>query len=109
MPGLSHYAASKGGVNGFIRAAALELAGDGVTVNGVEPGYIDTPGLSRTKARYGEAALSHAIPAKRLGQPDEIASAMLFLASDDAAYITGETITVDGGARLPESPLWTAA
>jgi 3-oxoacyl-[acyl-carrier protein] reductase len=106
IPGSAHYAASKGGVNGFIRTAALELAASGITVNGVEPGFIDTAALDRLKARFGEANLAKYIPAKRLGRPDEIASAMLFLASDEASYITGQTIIVDGGAILPESPLF---
>lgn len=101
-PGLAHYAASKAAVNGFIRAAALEVAGDGVTVNGVEPGMIQTP----AQANLGDASLSERmrqrIPLGRLGTPDDIAGAMLFLASPDAAYITGQTIIVDGGALLPE-------
>jgi 3-oxoacyl-[acyl-carrier protein] reductase len=105
-PGGGYYGAGKAGVNGFIRTAAFELAGDDITVNGVEPGYIDTPGLSRLKERYGEANLAKYIPAKRLGRPDEIATAMLFLASDESSYITGQTIIVDGGAMLPESPLY---
>jgi 3-oxoacyl-[acyl-carrier protein] reductase len=106
MPGLSAYAASKAGVNGFIKTAALELAHEGITVNGVEPGYIDTPGLDRLKALYGADRIAHFIPARRLGRPEEVAGALLFLASDEASYITGETIVVDGGARLPESPVY---
>ncbi|WP_347469441.1 SDR family oxidoreductase [Burkholderia stagnalis] len=102
-PGLAHYAASKAGVNGFIRAAALELARSNVTVNGVEPGMIRTPAA----ANLGDAALAaqiaRDIPLARMGEPEDIASAMLFLASADAAYITGQTIVVDGGATLPES------
>ncbi|WP_323121252.1 SDR family oxidoreductase [Burkholderia alba] len=102
-PGLAHYAASKAGVNGFIRAAALELAARNVTVNGVEPGMIRTPAADN----LGDAALSarivRGIPLGRLGEPADIAAAMLFLASDAAAYITGQTIVVDGGATLPES------
>lgn len=106
MPGLSAYAASKAGITGFITTAAIELAADNITVNAVEPGYIDTPALTGLKARYGEANIAKYIPAKRLGRPEDIAHAMLFLASDEAGYITGETIVVDGGARLPESPVW---
>ncbi|MCW3476162.1 SDR family oxidoreductase [Limobrevibacterium gyesilva] len=106
MPGLAAYAASKGAVNGFIRTAALELAADGITVNGIEPGYIDTPALDRLKARYGADNIARYIPAKRLGRPEEAAHAMLFLASEEASYITGETIVVDGGAILPESPVF---
>ncbi|WP_197732885.1 SDR family oxidoreductase [Paraburkholderia pallida] len=109
MPATSHYAASKAGVNGFIRAAALELAGAGITVNGVEPGYIDTPAMSALKQRFGEEAIARHIPLKRLGQPEEIANAMLFLASDESAYITGQTIVVDGGSMLPESPVFAEA
>jgi 3-oxoacyl-[acyl-carrier protein] reductase len=106
MPGLAAYAASKGAVNGFIRTAALELAADGITVNGVEPGYIDTPALARLKARYGEDNITRYIPAGRMGKPEDVAHAMLYLASDQAAYVTGETIVVDGGALLPESPVF---
>ncbi|MGE7955577.1 SDR family oxidoreductase [Pseudomonas sp. NPDC089530] len=100
IPGLSHYAASKAGVNGFIRAAALELASYRITVNGVEPGLIATPAL----ANLGDSpALAAGIPLKRLGTPQDIAHAMLFLASEQAGYITGQTLVVDGGALLPEN------
>ena len=100
IPGLSHYAASKAGVNGFIRAAALELAGDGITVNGVEPGLVATPALG---SLGDAAALAAHIPLGRVGQPLDIAQAMLFLASDEASYLTGQTLVVDGGALLPEN------
>ncbi|RRY30541.1 SDR family oxidoreductase [Pseudomonas aeruginosa] len=100
IPGLSHYAASKAGVNGFIRAAALELAGDGITVTGVEPGLVATPALG---SLGDAAALAAHIPLGRVGQPLDIAQAMLFLASDEASYITGQTLVVDGGALLPEN------
>jgi 3-oxoacyl-[acyl-carrier protein] reductase len=106
MPGSGAYSMTKGAVNGFIKAAALELAADGITVNGVEPGYIDTPGLSRMKARHGAGRIAHFIPAKRLGSAEDVAHAMLYLASDHAAFVTGQTIIVDGGAMLPESPVW---
>jgi len=100
IPGLSHYAASKAGVNGFIRAAALELAEHRVTVNGVEPGLIATQAM----ANLGDSpALAASIPLKRLGSPQDIAHAMLFLASEQAGYITGQTLIVDGGALLPEN------
>jgi 3-oxoacyl-[acyl-carrier protein] reductase len=102
-PGLSHYAASKAGVNGFIRSAALELAKRKVRVNGVEPGMIRTPAMGN----LGDGALStdiaRGVPLGRLGEPEDIAGAMLFLASDAASYITGQTIIVDGGATLPET------
>jgi 3-oxoacyl-[acyl-carrier protein] reductase len=106
MPGSGAYATSKAAVTGFIHTAAIELAADNITVNAIEPGYIDTPGLSGLKARFGADRIAHFIPAKRLGRPEEIAGPMVFLASDEASYITGETIVVDGGARLPESPVF---
>ncbi len=101
-PGLAHYAASKAAVNGFIRAAALEVAAHGVTVNGVEPGMIRTPAQANLGGADVTAALCRGIPLGRLGEADDIAAAMLFLASDGASYITGQTIIVDGGALLPE-------
>lgn len=101
-PGLAHYGASKAGINGFIRAAALELARDGITVNGVEPGMIETPASSNLGNDADQARLVRHIPLGRLGRPEDIATAMLFLASDAASYITGQTIIVDGGALLPE-------
>ncbi|HLO64517.1 MAG TPA: SDR family oxidoreductase [Azonexus sp.] len=102
-PGLAHYAASKSGVNGFIRAAALEVAAHGVTVNGVEPGMIRTPAQGNLGGSEVTAALCRGIPLGRLGEPGDIAAAMLFLASPGASYITGQTIIVDGGALLPEA------
>jgi 3-oxoacyl-[acyl-carrier protein] reductase len=106
MPGSGAYATSKAAITGFIHTAAIEFAADNVTVNAVEPGYINTQALTGLKARYGEDRIAHFIPAKRLGTPEEIAGPILFLASDDASYVTGETIVVDGGARLPESPVF---
>lgn len=102
IPGLSHYAASKAGVNGFIRAAALELAGDGITVNGVEPGNILTEAIEMHRGPAFIKNMEDAIPLGRLGTPRDVANAVLFLASDDAEYITGTTIIVDGGQTLPE-------
>ena len=102
-PGLSHYAASKAGVNGFIRNAALELAPRNIRVNGVEPGMIHTPAMANLGDAALEAHIAAGIPLGRLGQPADIANAMLFLASDAATYITGQTLVVDGGAALPES------
>ena len=106
MPGAGAYATSKAAVTGFVHTAAIELAADNITVNAIEPGYIDTPGLSGLKARFGADRIAHFIPTRRLGRPEEIAGPMVFLASDDSSYVTGETIVVDGGARLPESPLF---
>ncbi|WP_212632067.1 SDR family oxidoreductase [Pseudomonas sp. KB-10] len=102
-PGLSHYAASKAGVNGFIRSAALELAPLGVRVNGVEPGMIRTPAMDNLGDSLLSARIAAAVPLGRLGEPQDIAGAMLFLASEHARYITGQTIIVDGGATLPET------
>lgn len=101
-PGLSHYAASKAGVNGFIRNAALELAGDRVRVNGVEPGMIATPAMDNLGDGQVNGDIASRVPLARLGTAEDIAGAMLFLASDLAAYITGQTIVVDGGSTLPE-------
>lgn len=102
-PGLTHYAAAKAGVNGFIRNAALELARQGVRVNGVEPGMIRTPAMANLGDAAHGARIAAAVPLGRLGLPEEIAAAMLFLASDAASYITGQTLVVDGGATLPET------
>jgi 3-oxoacyl-[acyl-carrier protein] reductase len=104
-PGLAHYAASKAGLNGFIRAAALELSRSGITVNGVEPGMIATAASENLGNDEHQRLLERAVPLGRLGRAEEIASAMLFLASDAAAYITGQTLVVDGGALLPECGL----
>ncbi|AOJ06967.1 SDR family oxidoreductase [Burkholderia mayonis] len=102
-PGLAHYAASKAGVNGFIRAAALELARRNVTVNGVEPGMIRTPAAGNLGDAAHSERIARGVPLGRLGEPEDIAAAMLFLASDAAGYVTGQTIVVDGGATLPEA------
>lgn len=104
MPGASYYAASKSGLNGFIRTAAIELAREGITVNGVEPGFILTPALSLLADEEGQKTMAKYIPAGKLGAPEDIAYAMLYLASDEASYVTGQTIVVDGGSTLPESP-----
>lgn len=101
-PGLSHYAASKAGVNGFIRNAALELAAENVRVNGVEPGMIATPAMANLGDDEVNQDIARRVPLGRLGQPSDIAGAMLFLASSLAGYVTGQTLVVDGGATLPE-------
>lgn len=105
MPGLSHYSASKGGINGFIRSAALELAVHNITINAVEPGNVLTEGVREMNRPEQLEAMARAIPLKRLGDPKDVAYAMLFLASDEASYITGQSIIVDGGQTLPEFPL----
>ncbi|KQW30170.1 MULTISPECIES: SDR family oxidoreductase [Pseudomonas] len=101
-PGLSHYAASKAGVNGFIRNAALELAAENVRVNGVEPGMIATPAMANLGDDEVNQDIARRVPLGRLGQPSDIAGAMLFLASSLASYVTGQTLVVDGGSTLPE-------
>ena len=105
MPGTAHYAASKAGINGLIRTAALEYARDNITVNGIEPGYILTPAMEALGGPEAIEEMAKQIPIGKLGMPSDIANAMLFLASDAAAYITGQTIVVDGGSTLPESPV----
>jgi 3-oxoacyl-[acyl-carrier protein] reductase len=98
-PGQANYAASKAGLIGFVKAVALEVASRNVTVNVVAPGMIDTDmtGAIADKARE---ALIGRIPLGRLGTPDEVASAVAFLASDEAAYITGQVLAVNGGMYL---------
>jgi 3-oxoacyl-[acyl-carrier protein] reductase len=101
-PGHGHYSATKAGINGFIRSAALEFSGYGITVNGVEPGNILTEGIQEHRGAAFIKSMEDAIPLGRLGSPRDVANAFLFLASDDASYITGTTIVVDGGQLLPE-------
>lgn len=101
-PGHGHYSASKAGINGFIKSAALEFAGYGITVNGLEPGNILTEGVKQNRSEAFIRTMEEAIPLGRLGTPRDIANAALFLASDEAAYITGTTVVVDGGQTLPE-------
>jgi 3-oxoacyl-[acyl-carrier protein] reductase len=95
-PGQANYAAAKAGVIGFSKSLAKEVASRGITVNVVAPGFIDT---DMTKALNEEQrkAISDQVPADRLGNPEEIASTVCFLASNEAGYITGETIHVNGG------------
>ena len=100
--GWSHYGASKAGQLGFIRSAALELARSRITVNAVLPGNIVTEGLDDLGADYLQS-MEAAIPLGHLGSVGDIASAALFFASDEAAYITGQTLVVDGGQTIPES------
>jgi 3-oxoacyl-[acyl-carrier protein] reductase len=100
-PGHGHYSASKAGINGFIKSAALEFAAHGITVNGVEPGNIMTEGMKIERSADYIRAMAESIPLGRLGAPRD-ANAVAFLASDEASYITGTTIIVDGGQTLPE-------
>jgi 3-oxoacyl-[acyl-carrier protein] reductase len=101
-PGWSHYGASKAAQLGFLRTAAIELAPKQITINAVMPGNIITEGLADLGQDY-MAQMSASIPLRRLGTVDDIGYAALFLASDEAGYITGQTIVVDGGQVLPES------
>ena len=101
-PGHGHYSASKAGINGFIKAAALEFAGFGITVNGVEPGNILTEAVTAARSPAFLRAMQDMVPLGRLGTPRDVANAVLFLASEEASYITGTTILVDGGQTLPE-------
>jgi len=103
MGGGAHYSAAKAGVNAFIRGAAFEFARDGITVNGVEPGFIAKPGRGTMSAPENRARLAAFIPAGDMGEADDIACAMLYLASSEAKYVTGQTIVVDGGSTLPET------
>ena len=106
MPGTSYYAASKGGMNAFIRTAALELAHANITVNGVEPGYIRTAAMELLADEEGLKQMTKYIPTGYMGAPEDIAYPMLFFASDEARYVTGQTLCVDGGSTLPESPVF---
>jgi 3-oxoacyl-[acyl-carrier protein] reductase len=99
------FTSSVTGPNGLIRTAALEYARQNITVNGVEPGYILTPAMDALGGPEALAQMATQIPLGKLGLPSDIANTMLFLASDAAAYITGQTIVVDGGSTLPESPV----
>lgn len=91
--------ASKGGIVAMLKPMAAEVARHGVTVNAVSPGYIATDMLGEVDPAGLEAAL-HLVPMRRYGKPEEIAAAMAFLASDDAAYITGQTLRVNGGMSM---------
>jgi 3-oxoacyl-[acyl-carrier protein] reductase len=102
FPGWTHYGASKAGQLGFMRTACLELAKYKITVNAVLPGNILTEGLIAMGDEY-LSSMAASIPLKTLGTVDDIGYAALFLASKEAAYITGQTIIVDGGQILPES------
>lgn len=97
--GQANYAASKGGVEGFTRCFATEVARRGITVNAIAPGFIETDMTVAVRNAAGDK-IAKAIPARRLGRPEDIAEAVLFLASDEASYITGQILKVDGGLTL---------
>lgn len=102
-PGLAHYSASKAGLNGFMRTAALEMAKYNITFNAVEPGNIMTPGMREVLGPDYIKNQEASIPSGRLGRPEDIAYGIIFLASDEASYITGQSLIIDGGQTLPES------
>jgi 2-hydroxycyclohexanecarboxyl-CoA dehydrogenase len=100
---MAHYAASKGGVIGFTKALALELATSGITVNNVPPGFVDTPMLRASNSLIAAGTIDQVAeksPMKRPGRPEDIAAACAFLATEDASYITGHTLNVNGGRYL---------
>ncbi len=100
-PQMSAYAASKSAMLGFMRSAALELIDDGITMNAVQPGNVRTPGIERFGKDFVDDMIQ-AIPMKRLAEPTDVGWAVRFLASEEAGYITGQTIVIDGGQVLPE-------
>ncbi len=102
FPGWTHYGASKSGQLGFLKTAAMELSRYNTTINAVMPGNIYTEGLQDLGQEYLDT-MAASIPLKRLGQVEDIGNAALFFASDEAGYITGQTMIVDGGQILPES------
>lgn len=102
FPGWSHYGASKSGQLGFLKTAAMELSRYNTTINAVMPGNIYTEGLQDLGQDYLDT-MAASIPLKRLGAVEDIGNAALFFASDEAGYITGQQIVVDGGQILPES------
>jgi len=97
--GQSNYAAAKAGLEGFSRALAMEIGSRGITVNAVAPGFIDTD-MTRELGEEQTNLLLSKIPLARYGQPEEIAAVVAFLASDQAGYITGETVHVNGGMYM---------
>lgn len=98
-PGQANYCAAKAGLAGFSKSLAQEIGSRGITVNVVAPGFIETD-MTRELGEDARAALSTRIPAQRLGQPEDIAAAVAFLASREASYITGETLNVNGGMHM---------
>ncbi len=104
--GQANYSAAKMGVQGFTRTLAIELGPRGVTVNAVAPGFVTTAMTDATAVRLGvtpeqlRASAAESIPVRRVGDPSDIAGVIAFLASDEASYITGQTLYVDGGATL---------
>jgi 2-hydroxycyclohexanecarboxyl-CoA dehydrogenase len=104
-PGMAHYVAAKGGLTALTRALAMEYAATGITVNNVPPGYVETPTMRRLQASHpGQQRsfeeMTALAPMKRAGKPEDVAAAVAYLASEAAAYVTGQTIHVNGGRFL---------
>jgi 3-oxoacyl-[acyl-carrier protein] reductase len=99
--GYALYGSTKAAMLGLMRGFALELAGDGITINAVQPGNVRTGGFEQLDEDY-KRQMVEAIPMRRLAEPEEVGWAVRFLASEEAAYITGQTIVIDGGQVLPE-------
>ncbi len=97
---LSHYAASKGGVVGFTRSAAIDLGPDGITMNAIVPGMVDTGAAEQVATEEQIQAAVNATPVGRQGDPEELAAAIAYLASEPAAFVTGASLVVDGGITL---------
>ncbi|MBO0697947.1 MAG: 3-oxoacyl-ACP reductase FabG [Zavarzinella sp.] len=98
--GQTNYAASKGAVNAFTRALAVELGSRNVTVNAIAPGFVETDMTEAVRNKAGDFIQKKLIPVRRLGKPEDIAAAVVFLAGPGASYVTGQVITVDGGLSL---------
>jgi 3-oxoacyl-[acyl-carrier protein] reductase len=98
--GLTHYCASKAGIVGFTKAAALELAQYGINMNAIASGAIETPTVKASMDEKSKKAFEQMVPMRRYGQPIDIANLVVFLASDESSYITGECIVVDGGLTI---------
>jgi 3-oxoacyl-[acyl-carrier protein] reductase len=105
QPGMSAYAASKAAMLGMMRSAAIELSTEGITLNAVQPGNVRTPGFVKLGPDY-ERDMVKAIPLGRLAEPEDVGWAVRFFASEEAGYITGQTLVIDGGQVLPEGLTW---
>lgn len=103
FPGGALYGATKAGILGFMRSAALEYAKFGITINSVQPGMVATESLKEQLGVLSDKG-AEAVPMKRLGEPEDIGAAVCFFASEEVKYITGQSLIVDGGQVLPETP-----